>query len=185
MIKIKGKEHSIQLINQLQLNCMPQDVIDRNNEIRIKRFFEENPASEYIVRDVFTPMGKYCFVSSFEECLDYLKTVSAEKFSISVSFRNVEGRILLGDIYIKENYVSLSASTNPNANHRNIYEKPEISLNCELFDNRLWDVPGFEKLIEYINKFNLYELVIEFAIFRNKLGTQHDNVVIIELRSDY
>lgn len=184
MIKIKSKEHSVELINQMGLNSMPQAVLDKTNPSKVKQFFENNPADEYIIRDIFTPMGKYAFVKNFEEAEEYLKTISANKFSISVSFNGLE-RILLGDIFVKDNLVTISASTSESANHRNIYNSPEISLSCELFDDRLWNVPGFEKLIEYINEHNLYEVIVEFAIFKNKVGTQKNNVVIIELRSDY
>ena len=139
MIKIKNKEQSIEFINQMGLNCMPQAVLDKTNKGRVKHFFEDNPANEYIIRDIF----------------------------------------------VKDNFVTLSASTSQNANHRNIYTTPEISLSCELFDDRLWNVPGFEKLIDYINEHNLYEVIVEFAVFKNRVGTQKNNVVIIELRSDY
>jgi len=185
MIKIKSKEHSIETINKLRLNCMPQAVLDKTNPEGVKKFFENNPADEYVVRDIFTPMGKYKFVTSLEDCLEYVNSISANKFSISVSFRNLPGRVLLGDIYVSNNFVTLSASTNKSANHRNIYDCPEISLNCDLFNDKLWDVPGFEKLIEYINAHNLFDIVVEFVIFRNKVGSQNENVVIIELRSDY
>lgn len=163
---------------------MPQAVLDKTNLKKVEQFFEDNPANEYVIRDIFTPMGKYAFVKNFEEAQKYLQTISANKFSISVSFNGLE-RVLLGDIFVKDNFVTLSASTSKDANHRNIYTKPEISLSCELFDDRLWNVPGFEKLIDYINEHNLYDLVVEFAIFKNKVGTKHNNVVIIELRSDY
>ena len=185
MIKIKNKEHSINLINQMGLNCMPQEVIDKKNVEKLKRFLHNNPAEEYIIRNIFTPMGTYKFVKTYEECIEYITSLNADKFSISVSFRNLEGRILLGDIYVKDNFVSLSASTSKDATHRNIYNRPEISLSTELYDDKLWDVPGFEKLIDYINNHNLYGIVVEFAIFRNKVGTQNENIVIIELRSDY
>lgn len=184
MIKIKNKEQSIEFINQMGLNCMPQAVLDKTNKERVKHFFEDNPANEYVIRDIFTPMGKYAFVKNFDEAEKYLETISANKFSISVSFNGLE-RVLLGDIFVKDNFVTLSASTSQNANHRNIYTTPEISLSCELFDDRLWNVPGFEKLIDYINEHNLYEVIVEFAVFKNKVGTQKNNVVIIELRSDY
>ena len=185
MIKVKNKEHSINLIKQMGLNSMPQSVLDKTDPEGIENFFKKNPAKEYVVRDIFSPMGKYKFVSGLEECLEYVSTIKADRFCVSVSFRTIPGRILLGDIYVKDNMVSLSASKDSSANHRNIYDNPQIMLNCELFDDRLWDVPGFEKLIDYINRFNLYDIVVEFAIFNSKVGTKRENVVIIELRSDY
>ena len=185
MIKVRSKQHSIELIEQLRLNSMPQAVLSKENEESIVNFFEKNPAKEYVIRDIFTPMGKYKFVETLDECLEYVNGLSANKFSISVSFRPIKNRILLGDIMVSNNFVTLSASKSETANHRNIYDSPEISLNCDLYDDRLWDVPGFEKLIEYINKYNLFDIVVEFAIFKNKAGKKKDNVVIIELRSDY
>lgn len=184
MIKIKNKKQSINLINQMGLNSMPQEVFSKENLARVKRFFEKNPAKEYVVRDIFTPMGKYALVKNFDECEKYVSTIPSNKFSLAVSFNDLE-RILLGDILVKDNFVTLSASTSPSANHRNIYNNPEISLSCELFEDKLWNVPGFEKIIDYINQHNLFDVVVEFAIFKNKVGTHRDNVVIIELRSDY
>lgn len=185
MIKIKNKEHSINLIKNMNLNSMPQSVLTKNNLDAIKKFFEKNKAEEYIVRDIISPMGKYQFVKNYDDCLNYLSTISANKFCISVSFRTIPNRILLGDIFVKDNMVTLNASTSETANHRNIYDSHQIMLNCELFDDKLWDVAGFEKLIDYIHKYNLYEVIVEFAIFKNKVGIKKDNVVIIELRSEY
>lgn len=185
MIKVRSKEHSIELIEKLRLNSMPQAVLNKENKESIVKFFEKHPATEYVIRDIFTPMGKYKFVKDLNECLEYVDSLSANKFSISVSFRPIEGRILLGDIMVSNNFVTLSASKSQTANHRNIYDSPEISLNCDLYDDKVWDVPGFDKLINYINKFNLFDIVVEFAIFRTKVGKKKDNVVIIELRSDY
>lgn len=185
MIKIRNKQHSIETIEKLRLNSMPQAVLNKENEESIKKFFNDNPAKEYVVRDIFSPMGKYKFVETLDECLEYVNGLSANKFSISVSFRPLKNRILLGDIMVSNNFVTLSASKSETANHRNIYDCPEISLNCDLYNDRLWEVPGFEKLIDYINKHNLFDVVVEFAIFKNKVGKKKDNVVIIELRSDY
>ena len=184
-MNIKNKEHSINLIKQMGLNSMPQSVLNKNDLESVLKFFKKNPSKEYVVRDIFSPMGKYKFVSNYEECVEYVSTIKADKFCVSVSFRTIPRRILLGDIYIKDNFVTLSASKDASANHRNIYDSPQIMLNCELFDDKLWDVPGFEKLIDYINRFNLYDVIVEFAIFNEKVGTKKENVVIIELRSDY
>ena len=185
MIKIKNKEHSINLIKQMGLNSMPQTVLNKTDVESIEKFFKKYPSSEYIIRDIFSPMGKYQFVKNYDDCMNYLSTISANKFCISVSFRTIPNRILLGDIFVKDNMVTLNASTSETANHRNIYDSHQIMLNCELFDDKLWDVAGFEKLIDYIHKYNLYEVIVEFAIFKNKVGIKKDNVVIIELRSEY
>ena len=72
MIKVKNKEHSINLIKQMGLNSMPQSVLDKTDPEGIENFFKKNPAKEYVVRDIFSPMGKYKFVSGLEECLEFL-----------------------------------------------------------------------------------------------------------------
>ena len=81
--------------------------------------------------------------------------------------------------------VDLTARTDENANHRNIYTEPEYNMHISLDSDQLWDVPGFSKLMGYISNYELYDIVVEFAVFSARVGTNKDNVVIFEIRSEY
>ena len=99
MIKVKNKEHSINLIKQMGLNSMPQSVLDKTDPEGIENFFKKNPAKEYVVRDIFSPMGKYKFVSGLEECLEFLN--DDELLEVTPQSLRIRKRILDGELRAK------------------------------------------------------------------------------------
>ena len=186
---IKTKKESIEKIKQLNLNTFPAEVFDCNNLAKIEKFFLDNPAPEYVLRDSEKTSGKFFFVKNFDQCRQKLKNYK-KNVTICVSFNDLKDDIvLLGDIKVKkeisEDIVDITARTDKEATHRNVYEKPEFNFHTNLEDDKLWNIPGFSKLIGYITEHELYDVIVEFVVFDCPAGNKKEKVVIIELRSEF
>ena len=186
---VKTKKESIEKINELGLNTFVSKIIDSKNIDAIQDFFKENPASEYIVRDTEKASGKFFFVNNLEDCKKILKNYKNE-VTICVSFNDLkDDLVLLGDICVKKEFgndtVDITARSDKDATHTNIYEKPEFNFHTNLEDNKLWEIPGFSKLIAYISEHELYDVIAEFAVFDCPVGNKKEKVAICELRSEF
>ena len=184
---IKDKYDGMQQIKNLGLNHFEEQVFQTDDLPSIEKFVEDNPAEEYCLRTVGETAGKFFFCNNIDEIKAKLGEFDGQVL-ICVSLRPyAEDIVLLGDIKVHkdDNMVDLTARTDSNANHRNIYTEPEYNMHISLDSNSLWDVPGFSKLMGYISNYELYDIVVEFAVFSAKVGTNKDNVVIFEIRSEY
>lgn len=189
MIKIKDKKDSIVKMKELGLNYFPLDVFDVDNKKDIQTFFEKYPAEEYVLRSTNKAQGEFFFVHNFDEALKLLDNFTDE-VTISVSYNEYkEDLIIVGDIKVHKGYsgdtVDLTARTDEEATHRNIYENPQYNLHASLEEDRVWKIPGFSKIMRYISDHELYDVIIEFAVYDCKIGVKKDNVVITELRTAY
>ena len=179
-MKIANKQDSFNQIKKLGLNRAPEIVATKDEVERIEEFLNKNKGSVYVIRDLETAMGKYHFVKSKEECLKKIKEYKG-KFSLAVSIKSYTGRVLTGDIFINGDNVELTYSLDPEATHRNL----DQSLYAPLYDDKLWRIPGVSDLIKYITDKNLMNVIVEFAVYDNKVGSKKEKVLIVELRTDY
>ncbi len=189
MIKVKDKKDSIIKMQELGLNYFPLNFFETSDLEGIEMFFKKYPAEEYVLRSVNKAKGKYFYVKNFEEAKDYLKEFDGE-LTISVSYNPYkEDLVLVGDIKVHKGFgadeVDLTARTDTDATHRNIYENPQYNLHTNLENNKLWDIPGFSKIMRYISDHELYDVIVEFQVYDIKLGINKENVVITELRTGY
>ena len=183
-MKIESKQHSADVIKKLRLNGVPECVFHEFDEQGIKSFCAKYFSTKYILRDLDSPAGKYYFCANVDECLQNAKNYMGT-FSLGVSCFSYTGLILLGEIYLTKENVTLIARTDDKANHRNIYENADFKLNTTLEDDKLWEVPGFDLLIKYIIEHNLYDIIVEFVVYDKNVGVNNEKVLIVELRSDY
>lgn len=184
-MKIESKRHSAEIIKRLRLNGVPEVVLHEFDNHAIIKFCEKYPSTKYILRDLDTPNGKYYFGSNCEECLTNAKAYTGS-FSLGVSCFSYGGVVLLGEVLLTDNNVTLVARTDDKATHRNIYEQSEINfVNTSMENNKLWEVPGFDILIKYIIEHNLKNVIVEFVVFDHNVGVNNEKVLIVELRSDY
>ena len=186
---IRNKKESIEKIKEMELNYFNEQIFAVNDLEGIEKFFNENDAKEFCLRNPEKTSGEFFFVNSFEECKEKLKNY--EKFvTVCVSSNEYdEDIILLGDIKVQKDYsgeiIDITARTDKSANHRNIYENPEYNYHTSLEDERLWNIPGFSKLIRYVTDHELYDVVVEFVVYDCPVGVNKENIVVYELRSDY
>lgn len=179
-MKILNKTDSLNQIKRLGLNTVPEIVVSPNSLEKIDEFVKKYPASQYVLRDNSTALGKY-FYATKDEIKELAKNYTSP-FSLAVSFYSYGGITLIGDILVSGDRVELTASTDSNANHRNA---DEISIYSNLYDDKLWRIPGFNDLIKYIADKNLMDIIVEFVVFDHKVGTKKEKVLITELRTEY
>ena len=189
MITIKDKKDSIIKMKELGLNYFPLEAFDTDDLQGIRNFMEKYPAKEYVLRSANKAKGDFYFVNNYEEALSKLSLFENE-VTISVSYNEYkEDIVLVGDIIVHKNggseSLDLTARTDTEATHRNIYEKPEYNLHASLEEDRVWRIPGFSKIMRYISDYELYNVIIEFSVYDCKIGVNKENVVISELRTGY
>ena len=189
MIIIKNKKDSINKMKELRLNYFPLDVFSVDDIPGIKAFFDNNPSDEYVMRSPNKTNANFFYVKNFEEAQEKLKFFSRD-VTIDVSYRPYNDSIILvGDIKVHKGYgadiIDLTARSDSEATQRNIYENPQYNLHTTIEDNKLWDIPGFSKIMRYITEHELYDVIVEFSVYDCKIGVNKDNVVISELRTAY
>jgi len=186
-MELNAKVQAVLDLKRRNLNNLNQEIVYCNDIENIKSFVKNNPAPEYCMRDLDSPMGQYFFAKDFEQIIEFSKNYD-ERFLLCVSARSyVDQLVLLGDIRVdkENNIVDLTARTDKSATHRNIYENPEFRLHTTLDDDKLWDVPGFLPLIDYISKNSLFNMIVEFGVYNIPLGTKNEKVAIYEIRTNY
>lgn len=179
-MKILNKQDSFNQIKKLGLNRVPEIIASKDDISKVEDFLNKNPAPVYVIRDAEHAMGKTYFVTSKEECIKKAKTYPS-LFSLAVSIKSYPDRILTGDIFVSGDNVELTYSLSPDGTHRDL----DKSLYGSLDEDALWAIPGFSDLIKYISDKNLFDIIVEFAVYRNKVGTNKEKVLITELRSEY
>lgn len=189
MITIKNKKDSIIKMKELKLNYFPLDYFETDDLEGIRLFFEKYPAKEYVLRTINKAKGQFFYVYSYQEAVEKLNNFDHE-VTISVSYNPYkENIVLVGDIKVHKAYdgesVDLTARTDTEATHRNIYENPQYNLHASLDDDKVWRIPGFSKIMRYIIDHELYDVIVEFAVYDCKLGINNENVVVTELRTGY
>lgn len=189
MIKIKDKKDSILKMREMNLNTMPCEVFSAKDISAIENFFSEFPAEEYILRSTDKAQGEFVFVKSFAEAKNNLYKFEGH-VTVAVSFRPYsEDVVLIGDICVSRkpegDVVDITATTKSDGTHRGVYENPEYNMHASLDEDKVWNIPGFSKLLRYISDHELYDVIIEFAVYDIKVGKNKDNVLISELRTSY
>lgn len=183
-MKINSKKHSANIISKLNLNRVPEVVCGIYEASVIHSFCDKYVSKKYILRDLENPSGKYFFCHSKEECLNSAKEYSGA-FSLSVSCFAYENIVLLGEIYLTKNSVTIVGGNDKDIHHRNVYQKSIINTCTTLNDDKIWEVDGVEDLVAYIVKHNLYDVVVEYVVYDKPVGINNEKVLIVELRSDY
>jgi len=189
MIKIKDKKDSVLKMKELGLNYFPLEVFSVDDIDGIKEFMEKYPAKEYVLRSANKAKGDFCFVKNIDEAKSNLSLFEND-VTVCVSYNEYkEDIILVGDIIVHKSYgsesVDLTARTDIEATHRNIYENPEYNIHTSIEDDKFWDIPGISKIMRYISDHELYNVIVEFAVYAIRLGINKENVVITEIRTGY
>ena len=187
MIVINDKKDSIVKMKELGLNYFPLDAFEVEDKEGVKNFMEKYPAKEYVLRSVNKAKGEFYFVENFQQALEKLPLFDRE-VTIAVSYNEYkEDIVLVGDVIVHSgnHTIDLTARTDTDATHRNIYENPKYNLHTSLEDDKIWDIPGFSKIMRYISDHELYDVIIEFSVYDCRIGVNKENVVISELRTGY
>lgn len=189
MIIIKDKSDAVKKMKELRLNYFPLEVYSVEDREGIKKFFKKYPAKEYVLRNTDKADGDFYFVKSFDEAEPLLKNFE-KRVTIDVSYNEYkEDIVLVGDIKVTRDgfreSVDLIARDDEEGTNRNVYDNPKYNLHTSLDDDKIWNIPGFSKLMSYISDHELYNMIVEFIVYDCKVGVNKENVVISEIRTDY
>ena len=182
---IKNKLESINKINELDLNKFPEQLFRENEETKVQKFLDSNPAKFYAIRDKSKAGGIFKLKVDYDKVLDEIKGYSL--FTINVSSANyVNNQLLVGEIEILSNGdVYAILSVDPEASVRDALSNPTFNLKTNIFDKRLNKIPHFDYIYNYISKNNLYDVIVEFALFNKEVGIKNEKVIVYELRTHY
>ena len=186
---IRSKLDSLLTIKRLGLNFFPERVFnpsDKKLKSKLRYFAEENNAELYVIRDYQKSQGKAFFNISKNAIFRYAKKYSS-CFSVAVSSKNYGGYVLIGDIYISKTLETFMffASDNPNYTTRDVLKNPKWNFCTDYYDKRINYIPNIDKIIDYIFKYNLFDVIVEFAVYPCRVGKNNEYVVIFELRTEY
>ena len=186
---IRNKLDSMYQLKKLGLNCFPEEIFnpkDKNMLENVSQFFSQNDANLYVVRDISKWQGNTYFNVSKEETLKNILSYN-DNFSIAVSSKNYGEYTLIGDIYISDTLdkLWLLASDNPNYNTRGVLKNPKWNYSTDYYDRRIKYVPHIDKIIDYIFVHNLFNVIVEFAVYPQRVGKNNEFVAIFELRTEY
>lgn len=186
MFKVTNKLESYNLINRLGLNKLPEIYVEKFDENKVMEFLRQYPSDFYAVRDRNKSGSKYfkLFVKR-DEILDYVR--GRDRFSINISGPSVANhQLLTGEIKLALNGdFSLTASKDKQASARSAVDKPDYNFTSNISEHKNRLIPGFDYLIDYLFEHELFDAIIEFAVFDTNLGTKGEKVVVFEIRTDY
>lgn len=186
MLKTFNKKESAKLIEILNLNQLPKIIINSFNPSQVDKFKTKYPAKYYAVRDmVKSNSGLFNLKVEYDNLIDYVK--NQNNFMINVSsFNYTDNQLCVGEIKIdKDMTISLTVSTNKNFSARDAVRYPDYNFVSDIYDVRFKAIKGINQVIDYIFVHNLFGLIVEFSSFDIPVGTNNENIVVYELRTNY
>lgn len=182
---IKNKLESINMIKDLGLNKFPEQLFKKNEEKKIQQFLEDYPANYYAIRDKSKSGGIFKLKVERDKVLEEISEYNL--FTINVSSANyVDNQLLVGEIEIfTDGGVYVTLSIDPTASVRDALSNPTFNLKTDIFDKKIDEIPYFDVIYQYIVEHNLFDMIVEFAVFDIEVGINLEKVIIYELRTDY
>ena len=164
---------------------MVDKIFKSNEKERIEGFIKNNPAQFYAIRDKSKAGGIFKLKVAADKVLDEIDGYSL--FSINVSSANyVDNQLLVGEIEINSNgEVSAILSLDPTASVRDAIRNPDFNFKTNIFDKKLSSIPNFDYIYKYISANNLYDIIVEFALFDKEVGEKNEKIIVYELRTNY
>lgn len=182
---INSKIESSKKIKELDLNKFPEQIFKIGEEEKINDFLQKNPADFYAIRDKSKAGGVFKLKVAADKVLEEIDGYNL--FSINVSSANyVDNQLLVGEIeFLSNGEVYAILSLNPAASVRDAIKKPDFNLKTTIFDKKLSRIPYFDYIYKYISDNNLYDIIVEFALFDKEVGEKKEKVIVYELRTNY
>lgn len=184
-MEIKNKLESVDKINELRLNKLPEKVFRKSEEREVQKFLKKYPARYYAIRDKSKAGGTFKLKVEHDKVLNEIDEYSL--FSINVSSANyVENQVLVGEIeFLSNDEVYATLSTDATASVRDAIKNPTFNLKTNIFDKKLNDIPYFDYVYSYVISNELKDVIIEFSLFDKDVGINNEQIVIYELRTHY
>lgn len=182
---IKNKIESINKIKELELNKFPEQLYKAGEENKVQEFLQRYPAKYYAIRDRSKAGGVFKLKVFYDKVLEEIGEY--DLFSINVSSANyVDNQLLVGEIeFLSGGEIYATLSIDPTASVRDALSNPSFNLKTNIFDKRLNHIPHFDQIYAFISEHNLYNVIVEFALFDKEVGIKNENVIVYELRTHY
>lgn len=186
-MRIKTKLESIKAIEELGLNRLPKISLAIYDEFKIQSFLDTYLSEFYVIRDNNASNSPLFKILKSNEAISYCQSNKMVNFSIGVAaYYPNTSQILTGDICIHNNMmVDYIISNNPNYTTRDVLKDPDYNGYSNLFDKKLKKIRGLKEIVDYIFEYELFNIIVEFAVFNRPIGINNEKVVIWELRTDY
>lgn len=180
---IKNKQESYSMIKQLKLNTTNEVIFTKGQIKEVEEYLKDNQWEYYVIRDKKNILGKYLYKLTKEEVLEHINDY--ELFSLAESSYNYENhRILCGDIQIDYDYnVLASIDDDYTKPFRNCENNSKYRLNFNLLYDYEPSIKGLKYVIDYIFKYELFDMVVEFSLYDMPVGINKENIIIWELRN--
>ena len=184
-MNINSKIESSKKIKELDLNKFPEQIFTKDNLEAIKEFIEKNPTDFYAIRDKSKAGGVFKLKVDTDKVLEEID--GYDLFSINVSSANyVDNQLVVGEIeFLSNGEVYAILSLDPAASVRDAIRNPDFNLKTTIFDKELSRIPHFDYIYKYISDNNLYDIIVEFALFDKDVGEKKEKVIVYELRTNY
>ena len=182
---INNKIESVEKIKELGLNKFPEQIFKNDEKDKIEEFIKKNSAQFYAIRDKTKAGGIFKLKVAADKVLDEIDGYNL--FSINVSSANyVDNQLLVGEIeFLSNGEVYAILSLDSTASVRDAIRKPDFNLKTTIFDKKLSYIPHFDYIYKYISVNNLYDIIVEFALFDKEVGEKKEKVIVYELRTNY
>ncbi|MCM1371071.1 MAG: hypothetical protein NC181_04220 [Clostridium sp.] len=184
-MEIRNKLESIKKITELELNKFPEQIFRDSEETKVQEFLENNSANYYAIRDKSKAGGVFKLKVDYDKVLEEIKGYNL--FTVNVSSANyVDNQLLVGEIeFLSNGEIYATLSLDPSASVRDALSKPTFNLKTDIFDKKLNEIPHFNVIYQYIADHNLYDVIVEFALFNKEVGIKREKVIVYELRTHY
>ena len=181
---IKNKQESIKRISELNLNRCPEETFSKGDVQGAIRFMDKHKEQFYCIRSN-GPMGKSS-VGTREEILEEVAKYP-HGFSICVSMKSYGPRTLTAEVFWNKhtNDFYIIASKHPFATNRELQFSPCYNIKTDIFDKKLNQIPGIQNIFDLIIQNNLFNIIVECAVYDREVGTNNSKVITYELRSHY
>lgn len=180
---VKSKKESRDLIQKLGVNTVPEIFVNKNDTSKIEQFFLNNKADLYVIRHSGKVDARYEYIKNFDEFKNVINNFENE-IIVAVSINSYKNKILLGAIEVDGEKIHLCATTNPKLDHRTMYNgTAEYMIETDIFNNKLSDIPEMDYLFNYIHSYSLFNCMIEFTIYDQPAGINHERIIINEIRN--
>lgn len=184
-MKIYNKIESIEKIKELKLNRFQEELFRKNEQEKVIDFLKATKAKYYAIRDKSKANGIFKLKVEFEKVLEEIKEYDI--FTLNVSSANyTDNQLLVGEVeFFSNNNVYITLTDDKEASVRDALRKPVYNLKTDIFDKKLNEIPHFDEIYDYISKNELFDVIVELAVFNIPVGINNERIIIYELRTHY
>lgn len=182
MICSRSKVQSKQLIEDLRLNAVRSSMFKASDFLAIDSFLNSSQSELFNIRDPRVS-GKFLYGLSKGQVVASLSDYDI--VHINDSMKPYDGALVLqGDLEItKDSNVTATLDDTPNRSQRDAVTFPKYNVKRDLKDGSVHWVHHLDEVIDYCIQHNLFDIVVEFTLFNEKVGCNNENLIIWELRN--